>query len=378
MVLEDLTQMIEEGDTFDVIYLDFKKAFDQVPHLRLLKKMESYGITGNVHKWISNFLSNRQQWVRVGKACSSKADVLSGIPQGSILGPVLFTIFINDLPDCVQSYCKVFADDTKIYNKTSKNIELQQDVDNLQAWSQNWCLFFNSLKCKVLHGGRNNSETDFFMEGVGGKAKIQKCETEKDLGVIFDTRLDFNAHINSVINKANKIVGIIKRTFTYLDKETFLLLYKALVRPHLEYANVIWYPRYKYQSASIERVQRGATKMLLEVKELSYEQRLHYLDLPTLKYRRLRGDMIQMYKIMNRIDDIDWSYFFDKNMYERTRNTGEKVFIHYSRTNTRKTNFSRRVAPIWNTKLTPKTKLSTNLNTFKKLLDEEPYFAQNK
>ena len=377
-VMEDLTEMIDEGSTFDIIYLDFKKAFDQVPHFRLLRKLKAYGITGRVHKWVSNFLCNRKQWVRVGSACSSQANVSSGIPQGSILGPVLFTVFINDLPECVQSYCRVFADDTKIYNKTSDSKVLQHDVDMLQEWSQKWCLFFNSLKCKVLYGGRNNTENVYFMDQDSNKVNVQKCETEKDLGVIFDGKLEFNAHIESVINKSNKIVGILRRTFSYLNKDTFLKLYKALVRPHLEYANVIWYPKYKYQSVSIERVQRRATKLLPETQGMTYEQRLRYLQLPSLKYRRLRGDMIQMFKIMNGIDDLDKQHFFESSKYDRTRNSGDKIFIQHSKTNTRKFSFSRRVAPLWNTKLTPKTKLSTNLNTFKTLLDREPFFFQNK
>ena len=161
-VIEDLTQALEDHETVDIIYLDFKKAFDSVPHERLLIKLLSYGIAGPVLRWIRDFLTHRKQKVRVNKVFSKESDVLSGIPQGSILGPILFTMFINDLPDCVDSTCKIFADDTKLYNNPSKSSVLQNDLDNLQHWSEKWNLYFNAKKCKVLHIGKNNPEKDCY------------------------------------------------------------------------------------------------------------------------------------------------------------------------------------------------------------------------
>ena len=209
------------------------------------------------------------------------------------------------------------------------------------------------------------------MDVDGLDVKIQECEVEKDLGVSFDGNLKFNQHIESVVNKANKLVGIMKRTYKYLDKESFLLLYKSLIRPHLEYANVIWSPIFKYQSITIERVQRRATKILAETKGMSYEQRLKYLQLPSLKYRRLRGDMIQMFKIIKEIDDVDPDNFFEKSSFEKTRNSAEKVSLRFTKSNIKKHCFSVRAAQNWNTKLTPLTKLTDDLNTFKELLDGE-------
>ena len=116
-VVEDLSDMFDNDDPFDIIYLDSKKAFDQVSHKRLAVKLESYGIASKLHKWISCFLSNRLQWMKVGTSCSNKSNVITGIPQGSILGPTLFAIYINDLPNCLTSQCKMFADDLKINNK---------------------------------------------------------------------------------------------------------------------------------------------------------------------------------------------------------------------------------------------------------------------
>ena len=134
----------------------------------------------------------------------------------------------------------------------------------------------------------------------------------KDLGVTFDQSLSFDVHIQTTLNKASRMIGIIRRTFTYFNKTSLLLLYKALVRPILEYANEIWYPHLIRQSKAIEIIQRRATKLLHQLKWCSYEVRMHYLGLPSLKYRRRRGDMITVYKILNGLSKLDWRDFFYK------------------------------------------------------------------
>ena len=156
-VHEKLTDMIDDGKSIDIIYVDFKKAFDSIPHERLLLKMKGYGIIGKTYQWVRNFLSGREQRVRVGNEYSQRTKVTSGIPQGSILGPVLFTIFINDLPEAVNVNCKVFADDTKIYDDTNNHHEIQSDLFKMQEWTEKWNLYFNISKCKVMHIGKKKS-----------------------------------------------------------------------------------------------------------------------------------------------------------------------------------------------------------------------------
>ena len=151
-----LTELIDDGKSIDIVYLDFKKAFDSIPHERLLIKMKGYGITGSVLHWVRSFLSGRKQRVRVGNSYSSETNVTSGIPQGSILGPVLFTIFINDLPEMIDINCQVFADDTKIYEDSRYKAKIQKDLYNLQEWTEKWNLYFNVAKCKVMHVGKKN------------------------------------------------------------------------------------------------------------------------------------------------------------------------------------------------------------------------------
>ena len=309
-VMEYLTDFLDEGNAIDIVYFDFKKAFDSVPHQRLLAKLRSYGISGNILNWIEGFLSNRTQRVRIENVYSEYAHVLSGIPQGSILGPILFTIFINDITDNLESICRIFADDTKVINSVNKSDVLQNDINKLINWTKVWDLHFNISKCKIMHVGRNNINKDYNMTDFNGVNNvISDCTEEKDLGVIFDHRLSFDSHIQAVVNKANKVLGIMKRTFTHMDSDIFLRLYKTMVRPHLEYANVIWSPHLIRLSQDLERVQRRATRLVPDCSDLSYDQRLRFLKLYSLKYRRYRGDLIQMFKILNRIDDVDPEFF---------------------------------------------------------------------
>jgi len=368
-VMEGLTDLFEEGESVDIIYLDFKKAFDSVPHKRLLSKLKSYGIVGNVFKWVKDFLSGRSQRVRVGRDFSDSAEVLSGIPQGSILGPILFTIFINDISDNIQSCCRIFADDTKIFNATSRSSVVQEDLNRLQEWTEKWNLHFNASKCHVMHMGKGNPGCKYILNVNNQDVELNQCTEEKDLGVIFDQNLSFDTHIQSAIKKANRNLGLIKRAFSHLDRDIFINLYKALVRPILEYGNIIWSPHLKRQSASIERVQRRATKILPELRECEYEERLRILNLPSLKYRRYRGDMIQTFKILRGMDDLKAEDFYCFNN-NNTRNSDIKLGIKHCSTNTKKFSFSFRSARCWNN-LSPLTRRAGNLNQFKNFLDSD-------
>ncbi|MCP3849730.1 MAG: hypothetical protein GY694_05770, partial [Gammaproteobacteria bacterium] len=267
-VMNDFTSFYDDNLPFDVIYLDFKKAFDTVPHFRLINKLRGYGIDGNILKWIDSFLSNRTQQVKINNEFSNVSNVTSGIPQGSVLGPVLFTIFINDLPEHVNSLCKIFADDTKIYNICENFKILQGDLEALQFWSEKWQLFFNIDKCVCLHFGRKNPKVDYTITCKGRSQALQESNEEKDLGVTFDTKLKFDQHINTVINKANKVLGLIKRNFKCMNKFTLITLYKSLVRPILEYGQPVWAPFLKRQTKLIENVQRRATKLISDIKHL--------------------------------------------------------------------------------------------------------------
>ena len=362
-VVEDFSILIDDAETFDTIYLDFKKAFDSVPHQRLLNKLEAYGVSDKILMWIENFLTDRYQSVNVGSEKSQLSKVTSGIPQGSVLGPILFTIFINDLPDHISTQCKIFADDTKIYSPSRNNNSIQKDLDELQKWSEKWQLPFNTNKCKCMYYGKNNPKCKYYLND----SLIQECSEEKDLGITFDPSLKFNIHINNIINKANQVLGIIRRNFNYLMATDLIKLYKSLVRPHLEYGQSVWSPYLIKNIKSLERVQKRVTKLVPSIKKLSYSERLRVLKLPSLQYRRLRGDLIQVYKMLNK--NKSYEYFLKLNTDSRTRCHNYKLYKSSCRVDIRKFTFSRRVVDIWNS-LDTETVNARSLNNFKNLLDK--------
>ncbi|MEW8547738.1 MAG: reverse transcriptase family protein, partial [Candidatus Thiodiazotropha sp.] len=232
--LEDVTTALDNGEDVDVIYLDFCKAFDKVPHKRLLKKLWGYGIRGNIYSWILDFLSDRKQYVKVCGISSDPVMVTSGVPQGSVLGPILFLIYINDLPEVISAITKLFADDAKIYRSIATNqhiAQVQLSVDEAVAWADTWEMFFNFKKCKHLHIGTRQDPAIYKMKCGQESFSIEKCTSERDLGVTVDQALNFSEHISCKVSKANRNLGIIFRTFTFMDKEMFLNLYKSIVRP---------------------------------------------------------------------------------------------------------------------------------------------------
>ena len=369
-VMNDFSKLREENKTIDVIYLDFSKAFDTVPHKRLINKLSAYGIQDNLLNWITDFLSDRKQRVKVNSSVSDYAPVTSGIPQGSILGPLLFIIYINDLPEVVENICKIFADDTNLYGESSKHQSIQNDLFNLLEWSRKWLLSFNIGKCGALHIGNNNPQHDYTMD-VQNKSNLTKVNSEKNVGVVFSPNLKFDEHITNIVKSTNQKIGLIKRSFTHLDKDSFVKIYKAIIRTNLEYGNVIWHPFYLRQIRLIEDVQRRATRILPALRNLSYQDRLRELKLPSLQYRRLRGDLIQTYKIVNELDNLDKDQFFTMNetKYE-LRNSSLKLQKHFCKSRIRSNYFSERVINHWNS-LSDNTKQAPSLLTFKIRIDYE-------
>ena len=323
-IMEIWTDFLEKGLCWDCIYLDFAKAFDSVPHQRLLLKVKNYGIKGKLLNWIQDFLYNRKQRVIVGKGKSSWTAVRSGIPQGSVLGPLLFVIFINDLPEEIKSQIKIFADDTKIFRALSQSSEitvLQDDLNKLALWSKTWQLPFNEKKCKIIHYGKKNPNHIYQMNNEN----LESVTEEKDLGVTFDRELKFRAHIRNIVSRANSRVGIIKRSFETLTEENFKILYKSQVRPILDYCSDIWYPSYIKDMSEIEKVQKRATKLVKGFWEKTYNERLKELDLPTMEYRRNRTDMIQVFRIIKGHDNIDPNMFFELDKRGKTRGHSLKL-----------------------------------------------------
>ena len=210
----------------------------------------------------------------INGSASAWEDVISGIPQGSVLGPLLFVIYINDLPDAINSQVYMFADDTKIYRPISDNSDsstLQADLNCLQDWSEKWLIRFHPQKCKSMELGKSIEVTDYIMRSSSGPVTLDRVGSERDLGVILDPSLKFRDDIGARVNKAA----------------------------------AVWSPRYISDVNIIEGVQRRATRQLPEMKSLSYEERLKKLQIPTLRFRRLRGDVIEVYKMLSGIGLYD-------------------------------------------------------------------------
>ncbi|KAK3089769.1 hypothetical protein FSP39_006368 [Pinctada imbricata] len=301
-------------------------------------------------------------------------DVTSGIPQGSVLGPILFVLYINDLPDEVNSEVYLFADDTKIFKVIGNDTDsetLRRDLDTLAQWSNTWLLKFHPSKCKHLHVSRKGESTETRYCLLGNQLDL--CDHEKDIGVTIDKEINFDTHICQKVNKANSMFAVIRRSFHNLDAKTFIPLYKSLVRTHLDYASSVYSPYKMKHIDQLESVQRRATRQLPNMKNLSYPERLRALKLPTLSYRRIRGDMIELYKITSGIYDkaaVD----FIKPWRETTSRTSSrthdmKIFPQRAHTKVRKNAFSVRSANIWNS-LPAHVVTSKTVNTFKNRLDK--------
>ena len=281
-----LTTAHEASSPMDVIYLDFSKAFDTVPHRRLLIKLKELGINDKLLSWCDAFLSGRRQRVCLGAHKSNWAPVTSGVPQGSVLGPLLFVIYINDLPKRLKNIIKMYADDTKILASIQSEADrarLQKDLDELMEWIKEWQLQLNDGKCKVMHTGINNPNFNYQINGKN----LSESYEEKDLGIIFQSGLKWGAQVEIAAAKANRVIGQIRRSFRCRDPKIVKLLYTSLVRPHIEYANSIWNPYFQKDIDRLERVQRRATKTGC-LSHLSYQDRLKALKLTPLTERRLR------------------------------------------------------------------------------------------
>ena len=214
--------------------------------------------------------------------------------------------------------------DKKIFRSINDHNDpkiLQDDLNILKKWSNTWLLKFHPDKCKRMTIGKPNEFTDIIYTLDKNRTihNLENVEQEKDIGVIIDSNLEFDKHINAKINKANSMFSIIRRSFQFLNHQPFTPLYKSLVRSHLDYASSVWNPYKQKHIEAIENVQKRATKQLPNMSDLSYEERLRKLHLPTLTFRRIRGDMIETYKIMHEIYDKDVTTFFKLRNQETER-----------------------------------------------------------
>ena len=280
--INTVNDSLNSNSQADVLYLDFKKAFDSVAHNELLFKLWSFGITGNLWRWLQAYLSNRVQQVSVNNTVSDVLPVVSGVPQGSILGPILFLVFVNDIPAAVSSsLVLLFADDAKCIksvSQTSDCLSFQQDLNNLVTWSTTWNLPFNDQKCSMVRFYTNHSPLQYNYHLNSVPVAIKTSHT--DLGIIVTSDLQWKSHHLYIISKSYKFLGLLRRVFSSVTcTRAKKILYLSLVRSKLLYCSPIWRPHLLADIKALENVQRRATKYILNDHLMDYRHRLVSLSL---------------------------------------------------------------------------------------------------
>ena len=376
----EIHKSLDKNMCVDTAYFDFSKAFDSVRHDFLIEKLMNIGIHGSLLKWIIDYFSNRTQIVNVNGFKSSERKVCSGVVQGSVLGPLLFTIFVNDIDqDIKNSAILKYADDIRLYRffKTDQPSQLQNamlfqdDINAMIAWSLKWDLKFNISKCCVQHFGSKNVKSDYKIDDKS----LQKKILEKDLGVLFPINLKFNEHIDTIVKKANRQLGIIGRVFKTRNMDTIIPLYKTFVRPILEYNSVIWSPYMEKYDHQIERIQMRMFKLMNNVRSLSYKEKLKKANLLTLRARRIKHQLMIAFKIKNNDMDLCFDDFFEENHFKKTRGNVLKLSLQKSRTKKYQNFFTCAIVKHWNKLKSSEIKVRTS-NAFKASIRK--YFVRAK
>ena len=371
--MEKVTSAVDTGSPYDVIYFDFSKAFDKVPRERLLIKLAAYGIQGNILDWIGEWLRDRKQATVLNGHISTWLEVLSGVPQGSVLGPILFIIFINDITSCAQNIdcIKIFADDAKSGNTvdtSEKRDALQQCVNHMFQWSQTWQMKFNAQKCKVLHVGHSNIKHQYSLNGEPLTSEIK----ETDVGVDICANLKPSSQCSKAARTATQVLWQVARSFHYRDKFTFVKIYKTYVRPHVEFASPCWNPWLEGDIHAIERVQEQFVRMVSGLNGSTYKEKLIELGLLTLQDRRLYFDLLETYKIIHGFNNVKYGQWFTlvrDSLRRVTRDSAWPLNIIpcRARLDVRANFYTNRVATKWNT-LPHEMRSNTSIIAFKKAL----------
>lgn len=351
ILLHDVFNSFDKNAQTDVIYLDFRKAFDTVPHKELLQKLWSIGVAGELWQWFEAYLSSRYQRVCLNHCYSGFLHVISGVPQGSILGPLLFLVYINDIQTSLTSKLLLFADDTKCYRKIkspSDTVLLQQDLDLLVDWCDRWNMRFNSSKC--VHVTFSKNRPSFVSNYTLMESEISISDQAKDLGVLFSSNLSWCNHYSKVISGAYKILGLLRRTFSKsISVKAKKTLYLTLVRSHFIYCSVLWRPYLIKDIKALEAVQRRSTKFILQDYDMDYKNRLKKLNmLPLMMYFELADIMFFVKSIKAPTNRFDINKFISFSSTSTRYATNLKLNHCFSSSNHARHFYFNRLPRLWN------------------------------
>ena len=315
ITIDDITRNMEEGDQTDIILLDFAKAFDKVPNARLLHKIEFYGVRQNTLEWIKQFLTNRTQSVILENHKLDPLDVVSGVPQGTVMGPLLFLVYINDLPEATSSSARPFADDCLLFRRIKKiqdAVDLQNDLSSLEEWERKWQMCFHPEKCIVIRvpGKRQFHQTSYTLH----EHTLDVVDSGKYLGVTINKDLTWTKHINQTIGKASKTLGFLRRNLGRCTTKTKATAYTTLVRPVLEYASPVWDPHQITTTRDIEQVQRRAARFAYNCYQDNspgcVTNLLNSLQWESLQERRWKQSLVMCYKIHHQLIPIEPANYY--------------------------------------------------------------------
>jgi hypothetical protein len=351
ITLQDLASSLSNSEQVDVILLDFSKAFDKVAHQRLLYKLDYYGVRGPVNQWIRNFLGGRTQIVTLDGTTSRPADVQSGVPQGTVLGPLLFLAYINDLPECITSgtHARLFADDCVLYRTIKSESDaqvLQKDLDQLQQWEADWLMEFHPEKCQLLRV--TNKRKPIGATYSIHQHALEQTETAKYLGVTLHEKLSWNSHIHTITKKANNTTAFLQRNLNHAPKEIKARCYLTLVRPTLEYASSVWSPHTDKNIKKLEASQRRAARYVHQDyrRTSSVTSMVKDLQWQPLQQRRNQARAVMMYRIVHNLVAVPSTMLHHTTSLARGH--AARFLIPYARTEVYKNSFFPATIRIWN------------------------------
>ena len=378
LTYDDITCRVDLGETVDLVFFDFEKAFDKVSHAVLLTKLHLLGIQGSLLCWIECFLTRRMMRVKVSGKTSSAERVESGVPQGSVLGPILFLLYIDHAVAGLTCKYKIFADDVKMYltyslqDGAGASMILQDNINTFFQTSDSWNLRINPNKCAVLrftNRGSNLPNTGVSPYSINN-IPLQFADAHPDLGIKIENSLKFHGHIRCKANMAGALVSNLLCSTVCREPQFMVNLYISYIRPQLEYGSQLWNMGYVGDIQTIEKIQRRWTRAITVVAHLPYEERLRALNLYSMSGRLLRADLIYMWRIFNDRCAIQPDDLFQRSLGQSTRGHSLKLQVPRTHLDIRKRFFSCRIIREWNA-LGADTVAATTIDKFKTLLHRD-------